>query len=202
MEFPLIVPGFSGLFMVWAVVNRFSGGKFTQTLKMIRRRGQDDPSTDGNTNSVVVDNNVAVNPTTTQSDGTVGQSGQPSTDCMPVSQTDDIRKINPAIGADIAAQLASPFTALEAQFKSAVSDFGEAITGFDVSIANVPDLTKIIPTINTNNIGFNTGQIDPGLAAAANNIATQANDAVNIATNQAIGSVSNAAKSKIRGLLG
>ena len=202
MEFPLIVPGFSGLFMVWAVVNRFSGGKFTQTLKMIRRRGQDDPSTDGNTNSVVVDNNVAVNPTTTQSDGTVGQSGQPSTDCMPVSQTDDIRKINPAIGADIVAQLAAPFTALEAQFKSTLLDFENAIPGVDFNIANVPDLTKVIPKIASSNIGFDIGQVDPGLAAAANNIAAQANDAVNSATNQAIGSVSNAAKSKIRGLLG
>jgi len=48
MEFPKVVPQFSGLFSVWAVTNKFSGGKFTQTLKMIRRRGQDDPPTDNN----------------------------------------------------------------------------------------------------------------------------------------------------------
>ena len=56
--------------------------------------------------------------------------------------------------------------------------------------------------INTNNIGFNTGQIDPGLAAAANNIAAQANNAVNTASRQSIEAVSNVAKSKIKGLLG
>ena len=48
MEFPKVVPQFSGLFSVWAVTNSFNGGKFTQTLKMIRRRGQDDPPTDDN----------------------------------------------------------------------------------------------------------------------------------------------------------
>ena len=52
IEFPKVVPQFSGLFSVWAVTNNFSGGKFTQTLKMIRRRGQDDPATDENTGPV------------------------------------------------------------------------------------------------------------------------------------------------------
>lgn len=45
MEMPRRVPQFSGLFSIWAVTNTFSGGKFTQTLKMIRRRGQDDEAT-------------------------------------------------------------------------------------------------------------------------------------------------------------
>jgi len=52
MEFPKTVPQFSGLFSVWAVTNNFSGGKFTQTLKMIRRRGQDDPGTTNNTGPI------------------------------------------------------------------------------------------------------------------------------------------------------
>jgi hypothetical protein len=45
MEMPRRVPQFSGLFSIWAVTNVFSGGKYTQTLKMIRRRGQDDEAT-------------------------------------------------------------------------------------------------------------------------------------------------------------
>jgi hypothetical protein len=46
MEFPQTVAQFSGLFSVWAVTNIFNGGKFTQRLKLIRRRGQDDPPTE------------------------------------------------------------------------------------------------------------------------------------------------------------
>jgi len=52
IEFPKVVPKFSGLFSIWAVTNSLSGGKFTQTLKMIRRRGQDDPATDNNLGAV------------------------------------------------------------------------------------------------------------------------------------------------------
>jgi hypothetical protein len=202
MEFPQIVPGFSGLFQIWAVVNRFASGKFTQTLKMIRRKGQDDPETTGPSGFVQVDNSAAISNTTTQSDGTVGRSGITNDDCMPAPAADDIRKINPAIGADIVEQLAAPFIALEAQFNSTLLDFENAIPGVDFNIANVPDLTKVIPKIASSNIGFDIGQVDPGLAAAANNIAAQANNAVNTAANQAIESASNAAKSKIRGLLG
>jgi len=45
MEVAEKVARFSGLFSVWGVTNKFSKGKFTQVLKMIRRRGQDDPAT-------------------------------------------------------------------------------------------------------------------------------------------------------------
>ena len=45
MEFPQTVPQFSGLFSIWAVTNTFSSGKYVQTLKLIRRRGQDDEPT-------------------------------------------------------------------------------------------------------------------------------------------------------------
>jgi hypothetical protein len=48
MEMPRVVPQFSGLFQVWAVTNNFSGGKFSQVLKLIRRRGQDDAATTNN----------------------------------------------------------------------------------------------------------------------------------------------------------
>lgn len=55
MEFPMIVPQFSGLFSCWAITNNFSKGRFEQTLKLIRRRGQEDAPTTGNQGPVVAD---------------------------------------------------------------------------------------------------------------------------------------------------
>ena len=60
MEFPQTVPQFSGLFSVWAVTNMFNGGKFTQRLKLIRRRGQDDPATDDNRGPVQENNESSI----------------------------------------------------------------------------------------------------------------------------------------------
>ena len=143
MEMPQIVPGFSGLFQVWAVTNRFSRGKFTQDLKMIRRRGQDDPATSGNNNLMQINNEAAMATTTTQSDGTVGQSGMPSTDCMPAPSADDIRALMPAVADDVAAQLTAKARALEATIKDGFSGFAESVP----LIGPVPDLTKVIPRI-------------------------------------------------------
>ena len=61
MEFPQTVPQFSGLFSVWAVTNSFSGGQFKQTLKLIRRRGQDNEPTTGNQGPVVPNNSASIN---------------------------------------------------------------------------------------------------------------------------------------------
>ena len=144
MEFPQIVPGFSGLFSIWAVTNRFSSGKFTQILKMTRRRGQDDESVHGNSGSILPENSANPNPTTTQSDGTVG--GQrPGIDCFPAPTNDDIRKINPAIGADVAAQATSALKDLEDAAQQVTAEFKTAIEGVDFGVAKLPDLTKIIP---------------------------------------------------------
>lgn len=52
MNFPELVRPFSGLFNVWAVTNVFSEGKFSQTLKLIRRNGQDSEGT-GNSSQYV-----------------------------------------------------------------------------------------------------------------------------------------------------
>jgi len=143
MEFPQIVPGFSGLFNVWAVTNRFSAGKFTQTLKMIRRRGQDDAPTTGNSNFIQTNNDVATAPTTTQSDGTVGQSGVPSTDCMPAPIADDIRNLMPAVGDDVAAALTAQVRAIESSLATNFAGIAEAVQ----LSGPVPDLTKVIPRI-------------------------------------------------------
>ncbi len=114
MEMPQIVAGFSGLFSVWAVTNRFSRGQFTQTLKLIRRRGQDDPATTNNkgfieTNSDV---NIKEEPTILE-----GEPGNPNPPIMPEGDAydnavckssekrtfgfDDITKLIPAIDFDI-----------------------------------------------------------------------------------------------------
>ena len=77
IEFPKVVPQFSGLFSVWAVTNSFSGGKFTQTLKMIRRRGQDDPGTDNNTGPVQEDADADI--TGNQTTGQNGETGNTDT---------------------------------------------------------------------------------------------------------------------------
>ena len=93
MEMPQVVPGFSGLFTIWAVTNRFSKGKFTQTLKMIRRKGQIDPATTGNTSFVQVDNEVAIAKETTESDGTVGKSAESGNE-----EPSDAEKLGSALG--------------------------------------------------------------------------------------------------------
>ena len=65
MEMPRRVPQFSGLFSIWAVTNVFSGGKYTQNLKMIRRRGQDDEETVESKNIKATDKGIAAGKDTT-----------------------------------------------------------------------------------------------------------------------------------------
>lgn len=72
IEFPKAVPQFSGLYSIWAVNTRFTGGKFLQTLKMIRRRGQDDEPTDNNTGPVQQDNEADITGNQDSNDNTTG----------------------------------------------------------------------------------------------------------------------------------
>ena len=200
MEMPLAVPGFSGLFQVWAVTNMFSGGKFTQRLKMMRLRGQDDRASTGNTNFIQVNNDAAMANTTTQSDGTVGASGMTSTNCMPGPVADDIRNLMPAVGADVAAQLAAPFKQIEEAFKTEVSNIEELVSGIDFGVASVPDLTKVVPRIN--DIGGQLTGALGGLESQARAAASQAQTALNSAANQNLAAVTSAATSRVRSLLG
>lgn len=218
MEMPLAVPGFSGLFQVWAVTNTFSSGKFTQLLKMIRLRGQDDKATSNNTNFIQVNNDVAMAKTTTQSDGTVGQSGQNSINCMPAPQHDDVRILMPAIGDDKAAQLSKPFRQLETALKTEIPNIGELVKGVDFGIVGVPDLTKVIPRFALTSsspfadaFGDYTGSaaltsatdnIREYQAATANRVIAAATGAVNTAANQGIAAVTGVATSKVRNLIG
>ena len=194
MEFPQIVPGFSGIYQIWAVNNNFNQGKFTQTLKLIRRKGQDDEATTGASGVMQVDNSAALNKDGVQSDGTVGVSARAGTDCEPSPAQDDIRKINPAIGADVAAKLSQENASLEKVIN--IPNIPDLIEGVDFGVAKVPDLTKIISSVSSS-VGFDAGQAASQLNAAA----SQAQDAVNKATAD-ISAVTNAAKSRVKNLLG
>ena len=228
MEFPQIVPGFSGLFQIWAVTNSFSAGKFTQTLKMIRRRGQDDEETTGSSFNVQVDNSTALNQDGTQSDGTVGQSGTPSTDCEPAPSRDDVRNLMPAIDSKMAADNAAPFAAIEQQLSQATTQLGEVVKGVDFGVAALPDLTKDLTSAvnnftsgisNAAQVGIGSvssarirgamGSISPvdatnalDVIAAETAIINQATNAAKGVVNNKINSVTDAAKTRVRGLLG
>jgi hypothetical protein len=206
MEFPQIVPGFSGLFQIWAVTNRFSKGQFTQTLKMIRRKGQDDKETTGSSNLINVDNSAALNKDGTQSDGTVGQTGSNSPDCMPAPLTDDIRNIGPAIADDVANKLAADAKALEAKLPTVIPDVSPLIEGIDFGVAQAPDLSKVIPKLDAFGgagaaISNAQGIVDSAASKAQNAAANAVNNASNAASN-AINNASGAAKSKVSKLLG
>ena len=56
----------------------------------------------------------------------------------------------PAIGTDVAAQLAAPFSQAEQQLAGVGSQFSQAVGGIDFGVANVPDLSKIISGIGSN----------------------------------------------------
>ena len=164
MELPLVVPGFSGLFQIWAVTSNFRGGKFTQMLKMIRMRGQDDESVHLNSGSILPNNDAKTGPETTKSDGTVG--GQnPGVDCFPAAQNDDIRKINPAIAADVAAEKTSLLAKLESELTDTASGFADKLAGVDFGIASIPDLTKIIPKISIGSVSGALGDAAFGAVA-------------------------------------
>jgi len=114
MEMPQIVAGFSGLFSVWAVTNRFSRGQFTQTLKLIRRRGQDDPATTNNKGFIETNSDVNIKEEPTKLEG---EPGNPNPPIMPEGDAydnavckssekrtfgfDDITKLIPALDFDI-----------------------------------------------------------------------------------------------------
>ena len=226
MEMPQIVPGFSGLFQVWAVKNSFSKGQFKQTLKLIRRRGQDDPATTGNTNFIQVDNAVAMGRTTTQSDGTVGQSGTPNTNCVPISGADDIRNLMPAIASDAAAALSAPFQQIESQLQQAAVDFKTSLEGVDFGLAKAPDLSKVIPRIagaalpgplggavgralsesvqitGLDNLQSQLNSATANLQTQARAAAEQASTALNTVANQNLSAVADATKARVRNLLG
>ena len=227
MEFPESVPGFSGIYQIWAVVNKFSAGKFTQTIKLLRRRGQDNEETPNPKNAILVDNSSATSNKTVQSDGTVGQTNG-GIDCFPAPANDDIRNLGSAVGNDIISETLGPLVEQAQQLSNIDNVLQE---GFDAVVAKAPDLTKVIPgaesAINAAITGISTspmvpvgkyssarlpgvmGSIRPGdetnaldaLAAQAA-VVNQAKDAAIGGVNKAVDSVTGAAKSRVNKLLG
>jgi hypothetical protein len=227
MEMPQIVTGFSGLYQVISVINTFSAGKFTQTLKLLRRKGQDDKATTGASGVVQPNSSATLNKDGNQSDGVVGQSGQPSTDCFPAPANDDVRQINPAIGADVVAELAAPFEQLSEQLSTLGDQFSKEIKGVDFGVAAIPDLTKVIPTLNNFTSGLsNSPMVGIGSVSSARVrgamgairptdgmnaldvlaeeavIINRAAAAVNNAASIGIDAATDAAKSRVKNLLG
>ena len=215
MEFPQLVPGFSGIFQIWAVTNSFSSGSFTQTLKMIRRKGQDDKATTGPSGVVQVNNTTALNQDRAQSDGTVGQSDT-NTNCEPAPSQDDIRRINPAIDNATSAALTAPF---QTEIQSGLDAFGGIGAGIEQnvtgSLAEITGLSgkNLIPSLDAfGGIGAQvTGAVSnaqnalgglDNLENQARDAASKAQTAASNAATQGISAASNAAKVRIRSLLG
>lgn len=227
MEFPENVPGFSGIYQVWAVVNKFSAGKFTQTIKLLRRRGQDNEETPNPKNAILVDNSSATSNKTVQSDGTVGQTNG-GIDCFPAPANDDIRNLGSAVGNDIISETLGPLVEQAQQLSNIDNVLQE---GFDAVVAKAPDLTKVIPgaesAINAAITGISTspmvpvgkyssarlpgvmGSIRPGdetnaldVLAAQAEVVNQARDAALGGVNRAVDSVTGATKSRVNKLLG
>lgn len=164
MEFPQVVPGFSGLFSVWAVTNTFSKGQFTQRLKLIRRRGQDDPATTNNKAFVQVEDGKDIKASPTVVDGEPGNPNPPVLpepdpfDTCPSNAKmtfgiDDIAKLVPALDFDVN-----------------IPDIPQDLFG----IANIPslptDLGDLVDLPNYDEIasqlsGFNTGTLAPAIPA-------------------------------------
>jgi hypothetical protein len=224
MEMPQTVQNFSGLYNIWAVVNNFSKGQFTQTLKMVRRVGQDDPATEGSKSNVEVSNESSIKKGTVVSDGTVGAQNQ-GIDCIPAPANDDITKLLPAIPSDEADKLSAGFKDLEAAAMGAITNaIPSEIAGVDFGLVKALDLSKIIPqALGDAAFGAIAGKIGGAGGLAVGSLASdaigsigaaaaggygqakaatnKANSAVNSIASTSIASVSGAATDKAKSLL-
>ena len=151
MELPQIVTGFSGLFQVISVINRFASGKFTQNIKMIRMKGQDDEATSSKNKMFIQPNDAdGPAPKTVTSDGTVGNQ-RPGIDCMPPGSYDNIStdELTPAIDEFEIEKLAEEMKAIAtAKLESMIND--KMSKGFAKIVPDglaVADLSKVIPGI-------------------------------------------------------
>jgi hypothetical protein len=110
----------------------------------------------------------------------------------------DLRNLLPAIGDDVAAQISAPFRQIESALKTDLPNLNSLVNNVDFGIATLPDLTKIIPQIATGALGPNLAALDSQARAAA----SQVSMAVNTTANQGIAAASDAAKSRVRNLIG
>ncbi|MGY8866667.1 MAG: hypothetical protein ACKVJK_13725, partial [Methylophagaceae bacterium] len=142
-----------------------------------------------NSGTMIVNNDSALVKDGVQSDGTVGGQ-QPGVDCFPAPKSDDIREINPAIGADVAAAATNGLDQLENILGSVAGDFKTAIESLEKDknpFAKLPDLSKIIPG------AISSGLKDAAFSAVAGKLGGVAGIAAGSLASNAIGGITAAA---------
>jgi len=158
MDMPELVRPFSGLFNVLGVTSVFNEGKFTQTLKLIRRRNQNAEGQITGTKSPVEED---PNPTTKLATPTISATAMSATGNLSTVGYGD-GKIDPRLAAAVSQQLSGQgYTTAE---------INAVLTG-NTSSATAPgrfgDGTRGGSTTSaTPLVGYGAGQVDPRLAAA------------------------------------
>jgi len=173
MVFSNIVKPFSGIYMVTKIRNRFSGGRFTQSLTMIRKRGQNDEGT-GFTDVITTGNGQVL---TDQPAQDIGTSGNPN-------NTGARRRFSIGYGSG----QVDPALARAAGLSSGTGANGESVPVIGYGIGQIdPALAAAAGLTTSNNaapptIGYGAGQIDPALARAAgiNSTILNSNQSVDI----------------------
>lgn len=182
MEFPKIVPQFSGLFNIWAVTNNFNGGKFTQRIKLIRRRGQDDPATDNNTGAVQVNDQTQVGSTGGGSGDTATGNTTASTGAT-VSANPTTPNSTPT-GQPAAASVPNPtgrrFGSID-QALNAARSYQQANPGFEYAVAQGTNGGFTIATRSESLDAFG-GSGAPVAAPTATDLSSQASAAQSAST--------------------
>lgn len=160
MVFSNIVKPFSGVYMVTKIKNTFSGGKFTQTINMIRKRGGNDEST-GLTDVLTTGNTQIIEETKATNVGG-NTAGAPN-------NTGIRRRFDIGYGSG----QVDPALARAAGLSSSVGANGESVPIIGYAAGQIdPALAAAAGLTNFNNaqppsIGYGAGQIDPALARAA-----------------------------------
>ena len=173
MVFSNIVKPFSGIYMVTKIRNRFSGGKFTQSLTMIRKRGQNDEGT-GFTDVITTGNEQVLIDKPAEN---IGTSGNPN-------NTGAKRRFSIGYGSG----QVDPALARAAGLSSSIGANGESVPVIGYGVGQIdPALAAAAGLTTSNNtapptVGYGAGQIDPALARAAgiNSTTLNSNQSVDI----------------------
>jgi len=188
MDFPVLVPQFSGLYRVISAQSNFAGGQFKQTLKMIRMKGQNDESTTGNKTPIILaskekrlDSGGAA--ASAPSDLAAAQASQAAQSAVSEIKSIVTNTVNAVTsGPDvvrtqellITGKIEEGVKELVAGKVSNVSDFIQANPELRQFVAQSTkgDRTSLVRDtvqgVFPLKLGFEAGQVDPALAAAAN----------------------------------
>jgi len=212
MSFPKTVPEFSGLYRVMSVANNFASGQFKQVLKLVRMRGQNDESTTNNKLPIVTapkekrldSGGAAANAPSNLAAAQAAQAAQSAS--AAISNTITTITSNPVLsGPNVVRTQELLMTGkIEEGVKelvngkvSNVSDFIQANPELRQFVAQSTrgDRTSLIRDtvegVFPLKLGFEAGQVDPALAAAAN-ASSQAAAAAASVSNRAAAAASQA----------